>query len=357
MTTSISVCGYGTGCGDAEPVEGMMTMPPVPPPSRPTDYEGIREVTGALTATCVISGSAVSLAVADGESVLVGFNSTDNKITLNANNASGQPCEFAATSKLALTASGSAVATGRTVILDYSNGLFLKGNTTPGITIDFTIGVGTSNSTDTVQVRGSAGVDRFTAGAGTVVGVRTINVNAGSTAGFDSLVDVTIKSIETLVFSSGADDDVLSGQGGLGTGVVYPAAMQFFGGAGNDSITGSNANDLITGGEDDDVIDGAGGNDTHKMGTAAEGSDTINVIITPTGSDIVDYGLRTTDLTIAADGTATSGAAGEGDTINNKVVTIIGGAGNDTISIASGSTVNHTVSAGAGDDTFTGGGA
>jgi Ca2+-binding RTX toxin-like protein len=332
----------------------MMTMPPVPPPSKPRDYEGIREITGALTANCVISGTAVSLTVADGESVLVGFNSSDNKITLNANNSSGQPCEVGPTSKLTLTASGTAVATGRTVILDYSNGLFMKGNSTPGIVIDFTIGTGATNSTDTVQVRGSAGVDRFTAGAGAVSPVRAININAGSGTGLDSLVDVTLKSIETLVFSAGAEDDILSGQGGFGTGTAYTTVIQFFGGAGNDVITGGNGNDQITGGDDNDVIDGAAGNDTHKMGAANDGDDIINVTITPSGNDIVDYSLRTVDLTIAVDGTATSGASGESDTINNKVVTILGGAGNDTISIASNSTVNHVVTGGAGDDTFTG---
>jgi Ca2+-binding RTX toxin-like protein len=326
------------------------------PPVDPRDYEGITEIEGALSTTCTLTATLMTLGVAEGETVMVSYRASDDKVVLNASTSLGAPCEIAAaTGKLKLIASGSGSTSGRTVILDYSSALFMKGvGATPGITIDFSISSG--NSTDTVQVRGSAGVDRFALGAG-ASSARALNVNAGSGTGLDSVTDVTLKSVETVIISAGDGDDVLTAAGVFGTGMAYPADAQLLGGDGNDQITGGAGNDLLTGGDGNDQLDGGPGNDTYRMGTADDGADTITLTGTSPGADTVDYSLRTSSVTLTIDGSTGSGESGggEGDRIPDKIATIIGGAGDDTITIAPGSVLPHTVLGGHGADTFTGG--
>jgi Ca2+-binding RTX toxin-like protein len=340
----------------------------LPPPSQqppqagapaPAD-DGFNEIQQRLLeATCTITATQMTIAVAAGETALVAYRVSDGKVTLNALTGTGTPCEIASTAKLKVTALGTDVSAGRSIILDYANGLFMKGTSAslPGITIDFTVGNGSTNAEDTVQVRGTADVDRFTFGAGAGT-VRSLNVNAGTTTGFDAFADVTLKSIENLVISTGAGDDVISGNGGLGTGATaYPSATQILAGADNDTITGGAGDDEITGGSGDDVADGMAGNDTFKMGASDDGADTINVTGTNYGSDTVDYSARTAPLTLTLNGTAVSGEGGstEGDKLSDKIVTILAGAGDDIITIPASSTVNHVIMGGKGDDLLTGG--
>ena len=106
----------------------------------------------------------------------------------------------ASTATLRVTASGTAVALGRTIIVDYANGLYMLGaGSTPGIVIDLT--VAGASSPDTLQVRGSTGVDNFALGAG-AASASALNVNAGSGTGLDSVADLTFKSVETVIIAT-----------------------------------------------------------------------------------------------------------------------------------------------------------
>jgi Ca2+-binding RTX toxin-like protein len=342
------------GCSGRESPAG----PPLPTPALPWAYEGTSQVQAAqLAAACSVVGTAASIGVADGETVSVSYRASDSKVIFNALTAGGGPCEFSPTSTLKVTASGTGVALGRTVILDYGAGRYMLGaGAIPGIVIDLSIGGGTTNATDTLQVRGSTLVDSFALGAG-VAPSRALNINAGTTAGLDSIADVTFKSVEVTIISTGAGDDVIDASGVFGTGAAFPGDLQLLSGAGADHVTGGAGNDQITPGDGDDIVDGGGGNDTFKMGAASDGADTINAAAAAPGNDTVDYSARTNDLVVILDGTTASGesAGAEGDKISVKIATILGGAGNDVFTIPSGSTLAHLVLGGKGDDTFTGG--
>jgi len=101
-----------------------------------------------------------------------------------------------------------------------------------------------------------------------------------------------------------------------------------FGGAGNDSITGSSAEDIIYGGAGYDTLTGGAGNDSIYGGA---GNDTITV----QGSNYVDGGTGTDTLTLSNSGDSV---------VVLDVETITGGSGNDQIdltdAVASGVTIN-----------------
>jgi hypothetical protein len=362
---SAAFLAMAVSCGDADPGQegapGVGNQPPAgalsPAASTAENTEGIELTAPLLAAACTLTATNMAIAVADGESALLTLRTSDNKITLNATTTVNgtTPCEITATgTTITITSAGTTAVTGRTVILDYINGIFAKGTsaTAPGITVDFD--VTTDGANDTVKIRGTTGVDSYAFGLGTTTGY-AFNANAGMTAPNDLFPDVVFKQVEKLIVNAGEGADVITGAGTFGTTAVYPGVMRLYGGAGNDTITGGSNADHIYGGSNNDTMDGAAGNDTFYSGTAADGTDIINAAGTP-GSDTVSYADRTANVTIAADATATSGETGENDTISDKIVNLIGGSGDDTITILTTSTVIHNVSGGAGNDTFTGGG-
>src|SRR5947207_1679189 len=77
-----------------------------------------------------------------------------------------------------------------------------------------------------------------------------------------------------------------------------------------------------------DTIHGGSGADTFNMGTAADGTDSFTG---GAGTDAADYSGRSNDMTIALDGTATSGEALENDTLGTDIENANGGGGIDTI--------------------------
>ena len=175
---------------------------------------------------------------------------------------------------------------------------------------------------------------------------------------------MSFKNVQTLVVSSGPGNDKIVADGSFGTTATYPAAIQMFGGAGNDILTGGLGNDVLSGDLGGDTMTGGAGTNTYLMGAVPQGAtgmgtadvitvykDTKNVYAV----DTVDFSERTGDLTVtlATMAAATSGETGEGATIPDTVSTVIGGWGNDSIS-AAGSVLNHTLEGGPGDDTLTG---
>jgi Ca2+-binding RTX toxin-like protein len=121
------------------------------------------------------------------------------------------------------------------------------------------------------------------------------------------------------------------------------------GDAGNDTLLGGGGSDKMLGGDGNDLLDGRGGADIFNGGS---------------GADTADYSHRTAAVAVTADGVAgDDGQAGEGDNVNADVETILGGAGNDTLSGGSafidnvlyGNGGNDRLNGGFGDDVLYGG--
>ena len=107
---------------------------------------------------------------------------------------------------------------------------------------------------DTAEVNGGNGDEQFTATAnGTRV--RFDRVNPAPFA-------IDIGTSEKLVVNMNGGNDTFSASGNLAALI----SVQVDGGAGNDTILGSNGADLLLGGDGDDFIDGQQGSDTSLLG-------------------------------------------------------------------------------------------
>jgi len=114
--------------------------------------------------------------------------------------------------------------------------------------------------TDTVEVNGGNGTEEFTATAN------------GTRVRFDRLnpapFSIDIGTSEKLTLNANGGDDKFSATGNLAALIQ----MTVDGGAGNDSILGSNGADALLGGDGNDFVDGQQGNDTAFLGA---GDDTF----------------------------------------------------------------------------------
>jgi len=127
--------------------------------------------------------------------------------------------------------------------------------------------------------------------------------------------------------------------------------MQVKAGAGNDILTTSSAADTIDGGAGNDYLFGGNGNDYI---TSAEGTDTV---IGGNDDDVIDYSARSGDLSLTMDDIINDGESGDTFAyIGTDFETILGGAGNDTISAAGqGHLTYHYIWGGGGRDLLIGG--
>jgi Ca2+-binding RTX toxin-like protein len=124
---------------------------------------------------------------------------------------------------------------------------------------------------DTVEVNGGNGAEAF-----------TVTAN-GTRVRFDRLnpapFSIDIGTSENLVLNMNGGDDSFSATGNLAALI----AITVDGGAGNDTILGSNGADVLLGGDGNDFIDGNQGNDTILLGAGddvfqwdpGDGSDTV----------------------------------------------------------------------------------
>jgi Ca2+-binding RTX toxin-like protein len=126
--------------------------------------------------------------------------------------------------------------------------------------------------TDTVEVNGGNGTEQFAATAN------------GTRVRFDRLTPapfaIDIGTSEKLVLNAGGGDDSFSASGNLAALI----GITVDGGAGNDTLLGSNGVDRLLGGDGDDFVDGNQGNDTALLGA---GDDTFQWD-PGDGSDIVE---------------------------------------------------------------------
>ena len=234
-----------------------------------------------------------------------------------------------------------------TAIIDFlPNGIFLPGSAaSPGITID--LGTGSN----TLTIRGTSGADNIT------IGTTGVSINN------PTVKSMTIANVNSLTFTLAGGNDTFSGAGSTATGAAFPTTLNIFGGDGNDTLRGGNG---------DDAIDGGADSDTFQMGTAADGADTITggtglSTTTAAEADTVDYSLRTTSVSVTADGTTLCGAlvttvlGDEGDLIGSDIEVIKGGSGDDTLTAGTsavsifGNAGNDTITGSPGKDTLNGG--
>jgi Ca2+-binding RTX toxin-like protein len=173
----------------------------------------------------------------------------------------------------------------------------------------------------------------------------TIDVNDAADDGAAGELDNVHADIEIVESGSGRDSLLAASSG-----------TQLEGGLNDDTLVGGVGNDTLIGGPDS-IVGGQSDNDLLDGGSGAD------MMFGGAGTDFIDYSARTADVIAAIDGSASSGEAGEGDTIGKvnpddpnmrlDVEVIRGGGGNDILTAADG--VNCTLTGNAGNDTLNGG--
>jgi Ca2+-binding RTX toxin-like protein len=141
-----------------------------------------------------------------------------------------------------------------------------------------------------------------------------------------------------LVFG-GDGDDVIEGWG-LGS----PFAVQAYGEAGNDTLTGGSSNDILDGGAGNDVMQGGYGDDVYWVDSATDqvieasgaGNDTVRSAISLTLASNVE------DLELLGN----AAVNGTGNSANNRL------SGNAAANVLNGGSGADTMGGGAGDDVY-----
>jgi Ca2+-binding RTX toxin-like protein len=155
--------------------------------------------------------------------------------------------------------------------------------------------------------------------------------------------------------TGGSNTDVLLGNDQSNT---------ILGGNGDDFIWGGPGNASCSASVDVDVLNGGAGDDVFMPLTdaaEASSSDCRDQFIGGAGTDFVLYSFRTANVTASANGAATSGETGEGDTINTDIEAIFGGSGDDTLNASALGTAlfgcrgNDVLTGSTGSDVFFGG--
>jgi Ca2+-binding RTX toxin-like protein len=212
------------------------------------------------------------------------------------------------------------------------------------------ISIATGDGNDTAKVTGSiptlfsdgTGNDTITGGGGSdwlVAGTGTDSYRGGG--GYD-LVDYSARTNPVTVAIDGLANDGESGE----LDNVSTDVENVIGGSAGDTLTGSSASNSLYGGAGDDTLSGGSGNDVLNGGT---GADLANG---GSGTDTADYSERSAPVSVAIDGVANDGEAGEQDNVSTDVENETGGAGDDTLV---GSASNNALSGGPGNDTLVGG--
>jgi Ca2+-binding RTX toxin-like protein len=95
-----------------------------------------------------------------------------------------------------------------------------------------------------------------------------------------------------------------------------------------DTLTGNDANNVLDGRTGPDTLRGLGGNDTFPEGEFATGADDLSG---GAGRDAVFYSQRRAGISVDLDGVADDGAAGELDNVRSDVEVVSSGSGNDVL--------------------------
>jgi hypothetical protein len=127
-------------------------------------------------------------------------------------------------------------------------------------------------------------------------------------------------------------DDTLNGLGGNDLLLAHGGGDILSGGAGFDTLMGGPGDDTLNGGADNDLLQGQAGGDAYNGGD---------------GSDTADFSDRQS-ITVAYDGIANDGDAGDADNVGNDTENVTGSPYADVIG---GSAAANSIVAGAGSDT------
>jgi len=294
--------------------------------------------TASAAVTCTVAGTIMTISSDTADAITI--KRSGSAILVNE-----APCGSATVTTIGtiVVSEVSGASANQDLVIDLSAGPLAPGSEGETGTAEIGIAVDLGGGSDSLTVRGSGGPDVMT------WGTSGVNVNG------DDDADVTVANVAgyaRLQLDGLGGDDILSGQGGPGSGSPLASNLTLRGGDGNDHLIGGDADDVLRGGAGDDRLEGRGGEDTASFagaltgvtadlaaGTATgEGADTLAEIENLTGSDFDD------SLT--------------GDSGPNL---IRGGAGNDTIAGVDGDDNlqgedgNDTVSGGPGDDLLAGG--
>ena len=308
-----SVLGFICVCACGE---GVVPVEPTNQPSR----QGL----APLLTPCLFTpaSGAMTIVLAASELAHVERRLSDSALLVNGVTCDGGGTFAKSTTALRATVSGD-VSGGETLLLDFTNGLFLKGSATAAA-VSINLGGG---GTDVLQLRGSPIKDTMRAGA---LGWDTTG---------DGLRDLTVTNVSSVIVTLGDGDDVFpaTGGGNLGGPSSSSLALTVYGGPGKDTLTG---------GDGDDSLFGDSGNDTLSGGTSELDADTYSG-----GADVdtVTWATRSTAITATVGAGSNDGAAGESDDVGADIEVVIGGAGADTFT---GWTGAQTFYGGAGDDVF-----
>src|SRR4051794_2764605 len=102
----------------------------------------------------------------------------------------------------------------------------------------------------------------------------------------DADLDVRAADTTSITTTTGAGDDVVSGQGGRGTGGTYPGFVNVRGGDGDDALTGGLGGSVLEGGPGSDTLRAAGPGRDRLLGQADD-----DTLLAADGSrDIVNGG-------------------------------------------------------------------
>jgi Ca2+-binding RTX toxin-like protein len=154
----------------------------------------------------------------------------------------------------------------------------------------------------------------------------------------------------TLTEGAGKNDGQDTGAGPGSEADSLVNAETILGGSGGDAITGAGEANVLHGGSGGDTLRGGGGADTvlgEDGNDTLDGGDGPDLLQGGHGTDTASYAARTQPVTVTLDSTANDGEAGEGDNVDDGTENVVGGAGNDTISVRDGATNDVTCGAGA----------
>lgn len=204
-------------------------------------------------------------------------------------------------------------------------------------------------------IYGYAGTQNFYTGS---AGPDVMHLGSGNDIVHGYLGNDVIEAGEgnNTVYGDAGDDTITAGGG---KDVLYgnDGNDSLSGGAGQDVLQGGAGNDTLSGGADDDGLEGGDGDDVLEGGPNADRFDG------DAGFDTVTYAGRTEPVTVRENGNFTDGGASDlssrpgytiSDYVDYDVERIVGGSGNDSLTIGSTyRTAPATLDGGPGDDTLT----
>jgi Ca2+-binding RTX toxin-like protein len=307
-----------------------------------------------LANPCVIDGvtGSMTLTVEANETAYVYIRGLDGLVSTNALAATGS-CAVPTTKRIIIRSHDLQAIDDQKVIVDFTSGTFAlatkaatNGDATsgPNILVDLGSGVG-----DSVKIIGTSGADTVTLGSDSTASYVAWQAAPAVKRTFP---DIRITGAEDIIISTGAGDDIITGQAGAAVGATLTPldgsiSLTVYGGDGNDTITsgaasiGSAVNALYGGIGDDKFIQ-----QVAKAKDDIHGED---------GIDLVDYSSRSAPLTLTVGvGSADDGESGEGDTLAADIENITGGSGKDFIDASAVTLASHILIGGAGDDTLIG---